>query len=219
MDVGAINESIPLYLKGLKVTLVLGLAGIISALLIGFLIALIRYFEIPYLNPVTKAYIELSRNTPLLIQLFFLYYGLPKVGIPIGKYTAAIIGLSFLGGAYMAETLRASFEYVPTVQIESGKSLGFDAFQLTTLVILPQGLPLSIPSVGANCIFLLKETSVFSAISIMDLTNVTKDLIGMYYLTKEFLLMLVISYMILILPLVVIVYWLERRARVANAGL
>lgn len=75
------------------------------------------------MNPVTKAYIELSRNTPLLIQLFFLYYGLPKVGIPIGKYTAAIIGLSFLGGAYMAEALRASFEYVPTVQIEQGRFL------------------------------------------------------------------------------------------------
>ena len=119
----------------------------------------------------------------------------------------------------MAEAFRSSFETIPEVQLESGRSLGFSRWQLAKVVILPQGLPQSVPSLGANCIFLLKETSVFSAISIMDLTNTAKDLIGMYYMTREFLLMLVVSYGLVILPMILIINLLERRVRHVNYGL
>ena len=218
MDLQIIQETIPLFVKGMKVTVTLGAIGIVLSILFGFMIALFRFFKVPILTPILTAYIELSRNTPLLIQLFFLYYGLPKLGIPLAKELAAIIGLTFLGAAYMAEAFRASFESVPPIQLEIGRSLGFNGFQLATVVLLPQGMKLAIPSVGANCIFLLKETSVFSAIAIMDLTNVTKDLIGMYYMTREFLLMLVVSYSILIIPMVVILYWLEKSVGGVSAG-
>lgn len=211
MDFQGMKDSIPQYLEALKVTVSLGGIGIVLSFVLGFLIALIVFFSIPILKPILQGYIELSRNTPLLIQLFFLYYGLPKLGLPLGKNTAAIIGLTFLGAAYMAESFRGSFESVPKVQIESGRSIGFNNWQLAQAVILPQGLKVAIPGLGANAIFLMKETSVFSAISIMDLTNVTKDLIGMYYLTKEFLLMLVLSYSVIILPMVLVIYLLERR--------
>lgn len=218
MDLQIIQENIPLFVKGMKVTVTLGAIGIVLSILFGFMIALFRFFKVPILTPILTAYIELSRNTPLLIQLFFLYYGLPKLGIPLAKELAAIIGLTFLGAAYMAEAFRASFESVSQIQLEVGRSLGFNGFQLATVVLLPQGMKLAIPSVGANCIFLLKETSVFSAIAIMDLTNVTKDLIGMYYMTREFLLMLVVSYSILIIPMVVILYWLEKSVGGVSAG-
>lgn len=210
MDFQVIQENIPLFVTALKVTAGLGAAGIVLSLFIGFLIAIIRYFKVPVLARVMGIYIELSRNTPLLIQIFFLYYGLPKIGLPLSKTLSAVIGLTFLGAAYMAEAFRGSFEQVPQIQVESGRSLGFSRWQLARIVILPQSLPLAIPNLGANCIFLLKETSVFSAISIMDLTNTAKDLIGMFYLTKEFLFMLVISYAILILPMVLLIYILER---------
>ncbi|WP_159723074.1 amino acid ABC transporter permease [Enterococcus sp. CSURQ0835] len=218
MDLQIIQENIPLFVKGMKVTVTLGAIGIVLSILFGFMIALFRFFKVPILTRILTAYIELSRNTPLLIQLFFLYYGLPKLGIPLAKELAAIIGLTFLGAAYMAEVFRASFESVSQIQLEVGRSLGFNGFQLATVVLLPQGMKLAIPSVGANCIFLLKETSVFSAIAIMDLTNVTKDLIGMYYMTREFLLMLVVSYSILIIPMVVILYWLEKSVGGVSAG-
>lgn len=218
MDLQIIQENIPLFVKGMKVTVTLGAIGIVLSILFGFMIALFRFFKVPILTPILTAYIELSRNTPLLIQLFFLYYGLPKLGIPLAKELAAIIGLTFLGAAYMAEAFRASFESVSQIQLEVGRSLGFNGFQLATVVLLPQGMKLAIPSVGANCIFLLKETSVFSAIAIMDLTNATKDLIGMYYMTREFLLMLVVSYSILIIPMVVILYWLEKSVGGVSAG-
>lgn len=218
MDLTIIKETAPLYWQALKVTIGLAVIGILLSLILGFFFGLIRYFKLPVISRVVGAYIELARNTPLLIQLYFLYYGLPKVGIPLGKNSAAIIGLTFLGAAYMAEAFRSSFETIPAVQLESGRSLGFSRWQLAKVVILPQGLPQSIPSLGANCIFLLKETSVFSAISIMDLTNTAKDLIGMYYMTREFLLMLVISYGLVILPMILIINLLERRVRHVNYG-
>lgn len=219
MDFAIIKETAPLYWQALQVTLGLAVVGILLSLSLGFCLGMIRYFKLPVIYAIVGGYIELARNTPLLIQLYFLYYGLPKVGIPLEKNSAAIIGLTFLGAAYMAEAFRSSFETIPQVQLESGRSLGFSRWQLARIVIFPQGLPQSIPSLGANCIFLLKETSVFSAISIMDLTNTAKDLIGMYYMTREFLLMLVVSYALVLLPMILIINLLERRVRRVNYGL
>lgn len=213
MDFQLIKDNIPLFEKALVTTVSLGAIGIIFSLVTGFLVAGIRFFKLPLLERIAKIYTELSRNTPLLIQLFFLYYGLPKIGLPLSKNAAAIIGLTFLGGSYMAEAFRGSFEQVPKSQVEAGRSLGFSRWQLASQVILPQGLPLSVPTLGANAIFLLKETSVFSAISIMDLTNTAKDLIGMYYMTREFLFLLVVSYAVIIIPMILLIQLLERRFR------
>lgn len=215
MDFKVIQDNIPLFIEGMKTTLYLGFSGILLSIIIGFICALSRYFKIPFISKLVSIYTELARNTPLLIQIFFLYYGLPKAGIPIGKNTAAIVGLTFLGAAYIAESFLSGFNSVPQVQVESAKSIGFNRLLLTREVILPQGLPIAIPSLGANCIFLLKETSVFSAISIMDLTNTAKDLIGMYYMTREFLFMLVVSYAVIIIPMIWIINFLEKRVQYA----
>lgn len=211
-----IMESLPHFYEALILTLKLGMAGIIFSILFGFLMAISIYFKIPVINKINQAYIEFARNTPLLIQLFFLYYGLPKIGITWHKEVVAIIGLTFLGTAYMAESFRSSFDGVPKSQIESAKALGFNRWQLTKEVVFPQGLPLSISSVGANVIFLLKETSVFSGIAVMDLTNTARDLISLYYRTYEYLFALVVFYLIMILPFTLLLSWLERR--VLNVG-
>jgi polar amino acid transport system permease protein len=211
MDFQAIKASLPMFNEGLLITVKLGVLGIVLSLVLGFIFAFLLYYRVPFVQRIIKAYIELSRNTPLLIQLFFLYYGLPKIGLPISKEVAGVVGLTFLGAAYMAEAFRGSFKTIPQAQIESGKALGFSRWQLTKWVIMPQALPLSVPSVGANVIFLLKETSVFSGIAIMDLTNTARDLIGMYYLTREYLFVLVVYYIVLVLPVIGIVTLLERR--------
>ncbi len=97
-------------------------------------------------------------------------------------------------------------------------SIGLSKFQLARYVIIPQAFSVSLPSLGANCIFLLKETSILGAISILDVMNVTKDLIGMYYKTFESLAMLVVVYLILLLPLSFVLSWLERKVRYAEFG-
>ncbi|WP_314088077.1 amino acid ABC transporter permease [Lactococcus chungangensis] len=207
------SEALPQYIHAMGVTLKLASIGVALALIIGLISSFVIYFRLPIFRQIASAYTEISRNTPLLIQLFFLYYGLPRIGIQLEKETVGIIGLAFLGGGYMSEAFRGGIESVVRIQVESGRALGLTRVQLARFIIFPQGFANSVPAVGANTLFLLKETSVFSAIAIMDLTNVTRDLIGMYYLTREYLLMLVISYAVILMPLSLIISYIERRVR------
>lgn len=163
-------------------------------------------------------YIELSRNTPLLVQLFLLYFGLPKMGIVWTSETCAVIGLTFLGGSYMAEAFRSGLESVDKIQFESGLSIGLEHSQVMRYIVIPQALSTSVPALCANVIFLIKETSVFSVVALADLMYVAKDLIGLYYKTEESLLMLVIAYLIILLPISIIASILERRLRYAGFG-
>lgn len=211
-------DSLPLYEKAAWLTLKLALWGTLISLVIGLICSIILYFKVKGISILVQAYIELSRNTPLLVQIFFLYFGLPKIGITLSEKNCAIIGLSFLGGSYMAEAFRSGLEAVSKSQIESGLSIALSRFQLVRYVILPQALSVSIPALSANCIFLLKETSILGAIAIMDVMNVTKDLIGMYYKTFEALSMLVGVYLIMILPLSLALSWIERKVRYAEFG-
>jgi len=218
IDWSFIVSSLPLYEKAVWITLKLAFGGILISLVVGLLCSGILYFKVKGFKIIVRAYIELSRNTPLLVQIFFLYYGLPKLGLTMSANTCAMIGLSFLGGSYMAEAFRSGVEAVSKSQIESGLSIALSKFQLVRYVIIPQAFSVSLPSLGANCIFLLKETSVLGAISILDVMNVTKDLIGMYYKTFESLALLVVVYLILILPLSILLSWLERKVRYAEFG-
>ncbi len=218
MDVNFIVQHIPQYVDAAFLTLRLATIGIFLSLLLGLFCSLLIYFKIPVGRQICSLYIELSRNTPLLVQLFFLYFGLPKIGVFISSEACAIIGLTFLGGSYMAEAFRSGLNAVETSQIESGLSIGLTRLQLIRYVILPQALATSIPPLCANFIFLIKETSVFSAVALADLMYVAKDLIGLYYKTDEALLMLVIAYLIILLPISLLASFVERQVRYAGFG-
>lgn len=218
MDLEFIARHAGQFVQAAGLTLNLAFWGILLSLLIGLACSLLIYFRVRVFSQIAKIYIELSRNTPLLIQLFFLFYGLPKIGVMISAQACAVIGLSFLGGSYMAESFRSGFEAVGKTQLEAGLSIGLTRMQLTRYIILPQAFSVSIPSLTANAIFLLKETSIFSAIALADLMFVAKDLIGMYYKTFEALSMLVASYLIILLPLSILLRWVERRVRYAEFG-
>ena len=129
-----------------------------------------------------------------------------------------IIGLIFLGGAYMAEGFTGGFNGVNTSQINSGKALGMNDLQLAHYVVFPQGFALSMPALAANIIFLIKETSIFSVIAIPELTNTALDLIGMYYRSNEYLFVLVVAYAIIMIPVILILSYLEKRVRYGSFG-
>ena len=213
-----IIKYLPLYQKAAVLTVKIGVIGIVFAVLVGLVCAAVQYYKIPVARQITAVYIELSRNTPLLVQLFFLYYGFPKIGVRLSAEVCGVVGLAFLGGSYMAEAFRSGLEAVDDVQKESAFSLGLDSRQILGYVILPQALSTSVPALVANIIFLLKETSVFSAISLMDLMFTAKDLIGLYYKTTESLFLLVVFYLIILLPVSLLGTWLERRVRYAGFG-
>lgn len=218
MDFEFILEHVPLYVEATKLTMRMAVFGIIGSSMVGLLCSLIKELRIPILRNLVQLYIEVSRNTPLLIQLFFLYFGLPKAGILLSSEACAIVGLTFLGGSYMAEAFRSGIDNVSSTQRESAYSLGMTNYQTFRYIVLPQAVATSMPAFVANVIFLIKETSVFSAVALADLMYVAKDLIGIYYKTDEALFMLVISYLIILLPISIIGSWLERRVRYAGFG-
>lgn len=211
MDINFIKQVIPMYVEAGILTLRIGFTGIILSFVTGIFCAIVRYWKIPVLNVIVRVYTELSRNTPLLIQLFFLYFALPRLGIKLSSQACGIIGLTFLGGSYMAETFRSALGTVGRPQLESGMCIGLDKVQIVRYVVLPQAAAVSVPGVVANIIFLLKETSVFSAVALADLMYVAKDLIGLYYKTEESLLLLVIAYFIILLPVSIIARILEKK--------
>ncbi len=218
LDLEVIQKYLPLFSDAAVLTVRIGLIGIIFSIIVGVICAAVRYYKVPVLRQIARVYIEISRNTPLLIQLFFIYYGLPKVGISMSAETCGIVGLTFLGGSYMAEAFRSGLDAVAPVQKESAFTLGLSEAQTFRYVILPQAVSVSVPAFVANIIFLLKETSVFSAISLMDLMFVSKDLIGLYYDTIESLALLVFFYLIILLPVSILGTLIERRHRYAEFG-
>ena len=209
---------LPLYKDAALLTLGIGWAGIAGGIVLGLAVALVIHFRIPVARQLCRAYVELFRNTPLLIQLFFLYFGLPRFGFSITPEACGAFGLALHGGAYMAESFRSGFESVDAIQRESSLALGLTRMQAVRYVILPQAVALAFPSFVANIIFLLKETSVFSAISLMDLMFVTKDLMGLYYKTAECLTMLVLFYLLILVPVSVAGSVIERRLRYGCFG-
>ena len=208
MDWAFIQKYAPMYVEAAWLTVRIGGIGILLSAAVGLLCCMARQARVPVLSQICSGYIELARNTPLMVQLFFLYFGLPKIGVRLSGETCAIAGLAFLG---------SGLEAVSRAQKEAGACLGLTRIQNLRYVILPQALATAIPAICANVIFLLKETSVFSAVAIADLMYVAKDLIGMYYKTDEALLMLVIAYLAILLPISWIFSRLERRLRHGGA--
>lgn len=218
MDWDFIMEHRQLYTEAAQLTVRIAAAGICGALILGLICGVIRYYKVPVLHRLAGIYIELSRNTPLVVQLFFLYFGLPRAGIVLKSEVCAAAGLIFLGGGYMAETFRSGLESVEKVQTESGLSLGFRRTQIFFYILLPQAAAVAVPGIGANVIFLLKETSVFSIVALADLMYVAKDLIGLYYKTDEALFLLAVCYLMILLPVSILFTLLERRLRYAGYG-
>ena len=213
-----IQASLPLFRRAFVLTLRLSAISVVLATLLGLVLALLREYRVPVLAQISTVFEELFRNTPLLIQLFFLYYGFPSIGIKWSAEICAVVGMSILGSAYMSGAFQGGFSGIPQVQNESARALGLSPLQMIRHVTLPQGLTRSVPAVAANVIFMVKETSVFTVIAVPELTNTARDLNGMYYRSDEYLLELVIAYAIIVIPLSVILTLLERRVRRGTFG-
>ncbi|KJB88371.1 polar amino acid ABC transporter permease [Paenibacillus sp. E194] len=218
LDTPFMLEHVPDFVHAALVTIGIAGAAIIASLLVAVFNSILLYFRVPILTAIVRAYIELARNTPLLIQLFFLYFALPSIGIRMSSYTTALLAMTFLGGGYLTEVFRAGIEAVPKSQLESGLALGLSRWQLFRVIVLPQALRIAIPSLFANFIFLLKETTVVSAVAVPEILYTTTNYIALYYKTYEMLLMMTALYLLLFLPLSFVLSWLERRFQHGQFG-
>jgi len=207
------NTLVPLFNQAAWVTIRLTFWGVALSFLVGLIGNLIYYYKIPGLTWLMKAYTELSRNTPLLAHLFFLFFGLPVLGIHLSGFVCGVIGLTFLGGSYMMEALRGGVEAVAKTQRETSLSLGLSKTQMLVYVILPQAFRTSLSAVAANVVFLLRESALVSVIAVPELMHIARSQIGMFFRTDEVLITLTVYYLALIGPLSLLFLWLERRLR------
>lgn len=170
MNTELIAQHLPTLLRAAGVTLGTWLAGALLALLLGFVIALLRRWGGKALSLALGAYVELIRGTPFLIQLFLLYYGGPYIGLTLEPVTAGVLGLGLYGAAYFSEIFRAGFEAIPRGHAEAAECLGMTRAQVVRRVMLPEMMVLVLPPLTNMLVVLLKETAVLSIITVPELT-------------------------------------------------
>jgi len=202
---------LPLLLKSALVTIELSLLGMTLAILLGLALALVRLYGIPPLRWLTIAYIEGIRGTPLLIQLYLIYYGLPTVGIYLNAFVAAVLGLGLNYAAYEAENYRAGIQAIPRGQMEAALSLGMGRWLALRTIIIPQAIRIVIPPVTNDFIALFKDSSLVSVITMVELTKeygllalTTYDFIGLGLMTAAI-------YFVLSYPISILARHLERK--------
>ncbi len=169
IDLGLIGQSVPLLLKGALYTIELSIGGMMIGLLLGFGLAFMRLSSLPWIRRIAGAYISFIRGTPLLVQLFVIYYGLTEFGIRLDPIPSALIGFSLNIGGYTAEILRAAIASIDRGQWEAASSIGMSGFQAMRRVILPQAARIALPPLGNSFISLVKDTSLAATIQVPEL--------------------------------------------------
>ncbi|GGY08449.1 amino acid ABC transporter permease [Paludibacterium paludis] len=173
-----IGAAMPLMLKGAGYTLMFAVAAMVLGLMLGFLVALVRVAALPILARIAAVYVSAIRGTPLLVQIFVIYYGLPGAGIELEPVPAGILALTLNVAAYLSESMRGALDGVPRGQWDAGLSLGFSWWQTMRHIIAPQALRLAVPSLSNSLISLIKDTSLVSVITVTELMLATKDAIA-----------------------------------------
>lgn len=158
-----------ILLPGIRVTIPLTLISFILGLIIALLTAMVQIANIPGLKQIARIYVWIIRGTPLLVQLFVIFYGLPSVGIILDAFPSAIIVFSFNTGAYASETIRAAIEAVPAGQIEAGYCVGMNYLQIMARIVLPQAMRTAFPPLSNSLIGLVKDTSLAANITVAEM--------------------------------------------------
>lgn len=173
-----LTEAAPVMLRGAGYTVIFALASMLGGLLIGFPVAVLRILPYRLLRWPATVYVSLFRGTPLLVQMFVIYYGLPSVGIEFTPVTAGILALSLNSGAFLSESLRGAIGAVSQGQWSASYSLGLGYWSTLRHVVLPQALRIAVPAMSNTLISLIKDTSLVSVITMTELMLSTKEVIA-----------------------------------------
>lgn len=188
-------ETLSLLLKGLQYTILYTLAGFALSIIIGILIAFGQMSKNPIIKFLATAYLSWFRGTPLLVQLFLLYYGLPLMfGIETTAWVVGIIGLGMYSGSYISQVIRGAIQSIEMGQMEAGRSLGFSHFQTMQKIILPQAAVRMLAPMTNELISLTKNSSLLSSITVVELFRQSNLLIADTYRTMEILIVVAVMY-------------------------
>ncbi len=200
-----------LLLQGAPMTLLISILGMAVAVAIGLFLALVNLYAPRPFAWMARAYVELVRGTPLLIQLYLIFYGLPNIGIKLSPVVAAVVGLGLNYAAYEAENYRAGIQSIPRGQMEAAQSLGMTRAQALRYVIVPQAMRLVIPPVTNDFIALFKDSSIVSIITMVELTKIYGQLASTYYDYIGAGILTAAIYFLMGLPFVRLARWAEAK--------
>jgi polar amino acid transport system permease protein len=206
-------EILPQLLEGLKITLLATLLGSIVAGVVGLAFALLRRSPNRWVSRPTAFVVEFIRGTPLLVQLYFLFYVLPDLGILLSPLTAGVIGLGLHYGTYTAEVYRAGIDNTPRGQWEAAKACNLNAYQIWRHIILPQAIPPMIPALANYFVAMFKETPLLSAITVIELMNQARSIANFNYRYLEPMTLVGVLFLCISLVAVPALHMLERRFR------
>jgi polar amino acid transport system permease protein len=212
-DIGLIWSRMPDILGGFGLTLVIWLVGCLAGIALGFLVAVLRR-NVAGLSIPLAAWMEVTRGTPFLVQLFLLYFGGPFIGLSLEPLTAGLLGFTLYGAAYFSEIFRAGFAAVPRGHIEAGECLGLSQGQIMRRIIAPEMAVLVLPALVNMIVLLLKETAVLSIITVPELTMMISAIGSENFVFVESLFLLALFYW----AMVEIAGWLGRQAEVKMAS-
>ncbi|AKJ69590.1 MAG: amino acid ABC transporter permease [Burkholderiales bacterium] len=200
-------HALPLLLKGAALTIEFAVASMVLGLLVGVAVAIVGISGQPIAVAIARGYVSIMRGTPLLVQIFVVYYGLPNIGISLDPTTAGILTLTANAGAYLSESMRGAILGIGKGQWAAAHSLGLNHLQTLRYVICPQALRLAVPSLGNTLISLIKDTSLVSVITVTELLRSAQEVIAATFQPLPLYLAVALIYWILSTGLA----WLQRR--------
>jgi His/Glu/Gln/Arg/opine family amino acid ABC transporter permease subunit len=206
-----IVEYLPLFWSCFLATLWLSAAGLLGALVIGTLASSMRIGRFKPLAIAASLYIESIRSTPLLVQLFFFYFGLPSLGVRLSEAATGILALALNSGAYMAEIIRAGIQSISHGQVEAAVASGLNYFQRMRHIILPQAIGITLPPMLGQAIVLVKDSALLSLISLPELTRAGQIMTSERFMPAEGFLTSAVFYLLIYYGLKWMTLWSQRR--------
>ncbi|MFL9927366.1 amino acid ABC transporter permease [Herbaspirillum lusitanum] len=210
-DVHYIYAQLPALWRGLLMTLEVSCLSIAISVLVGIAGAAIKVMRVPLLTPAINAYVEFIRNTPLLAQMFFIYFGLPGIGLTLSLFWSGVLTLSLWAGAYQIENIRGGLNTVRAGLQNASFALGMRPWQYMRLIAMPLALRTSQASVLNTSISCLKNSCFLQAVGLAEITYVAMDKVAMDFRTLEMMLVLGVTYLTLVLLMSLLSAWLEHR--------
>ena len=204
-------EYLPLLAKGALVTVEVFACALVVATLLGLVWALMRVSKVRALSGFSKVLINGIRGIPILVQLFYIYFVFPEIGIQLSAFEAGVIGLGFAYSCYMAEVFRAGIEAVDPGQVEAAQSLGMSRVLILWRVVLPQAFKIALPPYGNTCIMLLKDTSQTSIITVAELSFQGRLIASSTFKNTEIFTLVAVWYLAMCVPLILLVGRLEKK--------
>ncbi|MFX3633989.1 MAG: amino acid ABC transporter permease [Candidatus Pristimantibacillus sp.] len=211
LDFSILMEYKEEFWAGFLTTLQVSLLALVLSIVIGMIVAVMKISPIKLLKGIATVYIEFIQNTPLLIQMFFIYFGLPAIGIQLDPFVSGTLGLGIYSGAYIAEAIRAGIQAVSNGQVEAGRASGLSYLQTMRYIILPQAIKVVIPPLGNQFLNLVMGSAILGSLSGKDLMYYGDIISSDTFIVFDVYIFVALFYLILTLPLSFLISYLERK--------